>query len=395
MSQEATPQGSADATPREAITRAGEALRDLESAQATDQKLGALTRLAVGIVVVLAWVGLLVHTFLEDRSPQVDPTSVALLAVALIAPFVSRLKALEVGGAKAEWQEGAAVSLKEIVRVVGMQQAAIARLFEEVAAREASATTGPPQALTDSEPADRVPEEVPRALRRLVWVDDHPEHNAYELESLRHLFEVVAVKSNQEALDLVEQQDVDALISDVGRDYDRRGDDPGGVQLVHALRQQFPDRQVPILYYTSARSIQRYGNLLESQGALVVTSLFSDLLRVLRTLEQKYLETTARSVASRHGRIRERKTMEDPDVVVEVHRGLVVGIQVASWLQRPPFDAFVNRSNALVHALEQGGITRAVLLTRPDVLDDRLRTWATEHQVEIVHPEQLADVLTG
>src|SRR5262245_61309461 len=182
------PGTSPNTTPQAAVERAQDALRQLERSQATERRIGKLTRVAVVAVVLLAWTGVIVHTFFEDSAPKVDSTSVALLAVALIAPFVSRLKALEVGGAKAEWQEGAAYSLKEILRVLGMQQDAISQLFDEVVARAASgADVQMPVSTAEPEVGRTI--DKPLTLRRLLWVDDHPENNAYELESLRRVVE--------------------------------------------------------------------------------------------------------------------------------------------------------------------------------------------------------------
>ncbi|WP_432948310.1 response regulator [Kribbella sp. CA-253562] len=374
----------------EALDRADEALRKLEQGQVAELKMGKLTRSAVFAVVVLAWAGLIVHTFFEDNAPQVDSTSVALLAVALIAPFVSRLKALEVGGAKAEWQD-AAVSLKEILGVLRQQQDAISQLFGEVTAR---VTTGADTQSAASMPESRVdlPDDKPRTLRRVLWVDDHPENNTYELESLRQILDVVTAKTNEEAFAVLRETEVDAVISDVNRDFERSGQLPGGVQLLRDLNQDPAYIQLPVLFYTSTGAIQRYGADLEADGALIVTSLFSDLLRMLRQVEEQFLEITARVVATRRGNLRDQPD-GTPDVVVELPNGSIIGIEVASWLQRPQMSAFVDRANHLLAAIDRDAITHGVLLARPDVLDDRRRMWAAERKIELASPDRLAQLL--
>ncbi|WP_112242456.1 response regulator [Kribbella monticola] len=373
-----------------ALDRADEALRKLEQGQVDELKVGKVTRAAVLVVVLLAWAGLIVHTFLEDQAPQVDSTSVALLAVALIAPFVSRLKALEVGGAKAEWQD-AAVSLKEILGVLRQQQDAISQLFGEVAARVTTGADAQPVATTPESRVD-LPDDKPRTLRRVLWVDDHPENNSYELESLRQILDVITAKTNEEAFALLANLEIDAVISDVGRDYDKSGQPPGGVQLLRDLGQHPTYNRLPVFYYTSSTSIQRYGAELEASGALIVTSLFSDLLRKLRQLEEQFLEITARVVAMRRGSLREESN-GTPDVVVQLPNGMVIGIEVASWLQRPQMAAFVDRANRLVEAIDRGHITQGVLLVRPDVLDERRRTWASERKIRLVGPDELGPLL--
>jgi hypothetical protein len=66
---------------------------------------------------------------------------------------------------------------------------------------------------------------------------------------------------------------------------------------------------------------------------------------------------------------------------------------IASWLQRPQMTAFVDRVNKLVAAVAGHEITRGILLVRPDVLDDRRRTWAAEHNIELTGPAELAKLL--
>lgn len=382
--------GGSDTSPREALERAKDALKRLEAGQASEHRLTAGTRFTVAAVIVLAWGGLIVHTFLEEDAPKVDSTSVALLAVALVAPFVSRLKALEVGGAKAEWREGAEVGLKELVQLVGMQQAALEQLFDEVVRTATASDTddAPPRAGSTLRPAD-VP---PQPLRRLLWVDDHPEYNTYEMDSLHGILDVVTAKTNDEAFAVLESQAIDAVISDVGRDMDRPGDPPGGVQLLHELRQRYPTRNLPVAYYTSDRAIKQYGQELVDLGAAGMTSLFSELLRILRQVDQENWEFLASAVAQKYGAIRTPRDLDSPDVVVELPDG-TVGIEVASWLQRPQMSAFTDRARRLCAGMERGDLTRGLLLVRPEVLDDRRRAWAEERRIELVAPDQLSEAL--
>ena len=377
-------------SPRDALERAAEALRVLENSQVKEHDAGLVARLAVWAVILLASAGLVVHTFFEEKRPQVDSTSVALLAVALIAPFVSRLKALEVGGAKAEWQEGAAVSLKEIIDLLGKQQAAIEQLFDEVTARAASG----PDAPTDSSrtPQTERPEQPVRPLQHLLWVDDHPENNAYELDSLRRLLRVTTTRTNDEAFRLLEGQEIDAVISDVGRDYDEPGQPPGGVRFIQELRGRYPERRLPVLYYTSRGSVQRYGKQLEEAGAAALATLFSELLQGLRQVEDATLGTIARTVAGERGAIHAGGSA-DLDVVVDLPNGRRVGIEVGSWLQRPQMAAFTDRVGRLTQAIAAGQISQGILLARPEVLDGRRRDWATDHRVEVVAPSELPAAL--
>lgn len=379
-------------SPSEAIERAEKALRNLEDLQHAEQQHGRVFQVAVGAIAVVAIVALVVHTFFEDDAPKVDSTSVALLAIALLAPFVPRLKALELGGAKAEWREGTADSLKEIVELARMQQAAIRQLFDELLARTAAGS--------EPEPPTHVAERLvegsqasSKSLRRVLWVDDHPEYNTYELESLRRIFDVVTATSNDEAFTILGQREIDALITDVGRDEDSAGDLPGGVRLVHSIREGSGTAQLPILVYTSAASIQRFGPDLDAHGAIVVTSLFSDLLRVLRQVEQRALETTALEIGRRHGQVDTVPDVDGVDLTVVLPNGVTVGVEVCSWLQIPQMNAFTERVARVIDAQHPGRFSRAVLVVRQGVLDDRQREWAARHHVEVATIADLGQVL--
>lgn len=392
MTDGVDPASTSRPSPREALERAKDALTKLEEDQAAERRLRGGTRIAVVGVIMLAWAGLIIHTFLEKEAPRVDSTSVALLALALIAPFVSRLKALEVGGAKAEWLEGAEVGLTQVVHLAGMHQAALEQLFEEVtrAAATSDNVDAPP-------PADRAlgaTTSLAQPLRSLLWVDDHPENNAYEMESLSGILHVVAVKTNEEAFRVLESQEIDAVVSDVRRDYDRVGEAPGGVRLLQELQHRYPESDLPVVYYTSTRSVERYGQELMQQGATGLTSLYSDLLRVLREVDKRNLESLALGIGKQHGIVRVRSaTGPGPDVIVELEDGSVLGIEVASWLERPQMAAFVDRAGRLLEALDRGAITRGLLLVRPEVLDDRQRVWAEEHRIELVSPRHLGEAI--
>jgi CheY-like chemotaxis protein len=373
-------------SPQQAIERAQQALKELQDAQDRRDPVGVLTHLAVWAVSLCAVVGLVVHTFFEAKAPQVDTTSVALLAVALIAPFVPRLKALEVGGAKAEWAEGATGSLRDMLSVLHMQQEAISQLFNEV---KAAAVTGP-DPLTVSPAVENLSGQAPaRSLQNVLWVDDHPENNTYELDSLQESFTVITARSNAEAQKVLANVQIDAVISDIGRDDDSIGGDPGGVQLMEILRASFGAEGPPILYYTSEKSVRRYGSELEAEGAVVVTSLFSGLTRGLRQLEERNLEGLAAQAAAEVGEIVELGVEGAPDVIVRLSNGRKVGIEVGSWLQRPQMSGVAGHIARLSSAREKRDIEVGLLLHRPGVLDSRRREFAAQHVVFPVEPSSL------
>jgi CheY-like chemotaxis protein len=375
-------------SPGEALDRAEQALDQLEKIHSGQHVVGIISRLAIWVVVALAICGLVVHTFLEAHHPQVDSTSVALLAVALIAPFVPKLKALELGGAKAEWQETAVVGLKDTLDVLRSQQEAIRQLFSEVANASTTGSQTAPITPLGSEPGLS-----PRPLRRILWVDDHPENNEYELSSLRESFDIVTAKSNDEASTILDCEKIDAGISDMGRDSDTAGQTLGGIRLFDLLQDRSATKHLPVLFYTSEYSVRKYGEALERRGAVTVTSLFSVLVQGLRQLEVAALENVAMTVAARHGTVCPPTGDQYADVVVELPDSDRVGIEVVSWLRRPQMAAFADRVRRLTDAVAEGKITQGILLVGRDVLDERRLAWAAEHQVYVVGPDELEQAL--
>ena len=67
----------------------------------------------------------------------------------------------------------------------------------------------------------------PRTVRRLanarvLWVDDKPDNNRYEREALEALgIRFVTARSTQEAMERLQRQHFDVIISDMGRDQDQ------------------------------------------------------------------------------------------------------------------------------------------------------------------------------
>ncbi len=70
----------------------------------------------------------------------------------------------------------------------------------------------------------------PRTVRRLanarvLWVDDYPENNRYEREALEALgIRFVTARSTLEAMERLQRQHFDVIISDMGREPDEKAD---------------------------------------------------------------------------------------------------------------------------------------------------------------------------
>ncbi len=87
---------------------------------------------------------------------------------------------------------------------------------------------------------------------RILWVDDNPESNRYEIMLFTSLgAEVVTSTSTGEAVELLRAESWDLVLSDMSRDG--RGDE--GLRLLEWIRSQAV--QVPLVFYVMARETDR------------------------------------------------------------------------------------------------------------------------------------------
>ena len=112
------------------------------------------------------------------------------------------------------------------------------------AEEEVPAVVGALQAARSGSSGLRRAEQVGSVLRgaRVLWVDDHPENNAWEREMFRVLGVVIlAVESTRSALDSLKGESFDLLISDIRRDNE------DGLDGVNEIRRAMPT--LPIVFY--------------------------------------------------------------------------------------------------------------------------------------------------
>ena len=126
----------------------------------------------------------------------------------------------------------------------------------------------------------------PRVLRRasqatVLWVDDHPDNNIHERQSLEALgvsFQLAT--STEEALDKVAKRHFDVIISDMNRPPDSRA----GYTLLENLRTS--GDQTPFIIYAGA-SAPGYKVEARRRGALGSTNRASELFEyVLAALQR-------------------------------------------------------------------------------------------------------------
>lgn len=85
---------------------------------------------------------------------------------------------------------------------------------------------------------------------RILWIDDHPEHNAAEVAALELSgATVLSVRTNATALNILSDNYFDLVISDIGRD------EPFGPSGLHLFTQMVRRRSIsalpPMIFYSS------------------------------------------------------------------------------------------------------------------------------------------------
>jgi CheY-like chemotaxis protein len=108
-------------------------------------------------------------------------------------------------------------------------------------------------------------------LARLLWVDDDPDNNLYETVALEQLGRFVTkATSTEAALRYLDELKFALIITDLGRDHDRRA----GEELIRRVRAQ--GQSLPIVVYTMDAA-QKRADLL-ALGADAVVDLPHELI---------------------------------------------------------------------------------------------------------------------
>jgi CheY-like chemotaxis protein len=144
-------------------------------------------------------------------------------------------------------------------------------------------------------PADDMPKPAPEsvawtpAIERprpsgVLWVDDHPDHHAVQVERLqRYRVLVDTARSTGEALEKLSNHRYQLVVSNMARDENGRAAQSAGVDLVRAIRSL--DRDTPIAIYANGHAAQRYGDEALAAGANLATGSSFELFEELRKLD--------------------------------------------------------------------------------------------------------------
>ena len=171
-----------------------------------------------------------------------EPASILVASATFLAAEVAR-KPADAFATKL-WETVKAALRKILEREPGPTDVSVATIRK--AQEELPAVAGALQAARSRSTGLRRAEQVEKVLRgaRLLWVDDHPENNAWERELFRSLgVVIVPVESTRSALACLQTETFDLVLSDIRRD-DESTDGLEGATQIHAARPT-----VPILFY--------------------------------------------------------------------------------------------------------------------------------------------------
>ncbi len=199
--------------------------------------------------------------------PVIAAVVLFLLAPTLRRVIGTRAFSVKIGTMEVSVQQ-ASVNLAKQITELQDEVNALRRASNPSVA--APAVAEPPSANAPSSPR----------FRRVLWVDDNPSNNAYEIKKLRDAgLEVVLAESTAKAMETltVSADGFDAVITDMGRTEDGRYQATAGLTLIKQIRDMGEEK--PIFVYAGRRGRELRDQIIEA-GAMVPGSsleLFSAL----------------------------------------------------------------------------------------------------------------------
>jgi CheY-like chemotaxis protein len=138
-------------------------------------------------------------------------------------------------------------------------------------------------------PAGPAPEARPAMLaplteKRILWVDDRPDNNAYEIAKLqKDGYDIQRVVSTEAALDVLRSLSgaPEVIISDMGRREGLLHRKTAGLELIREVRSM--GSKTPIFIYSSAGAPGEYSDQVRSAGGDGITSSPIVLFRLIET----------------------------------------------------------------------------------------------------------------
>ena len=170
--------------------------------------------------------------------------------------------------------------IADLQESLGDMQAELAQLKSSPAAATAAAATAPA-------PVSPTPhqESKPKGFR-VLWVDDNPKNNSYEVANLMEKgFMVDIAKTTADGLQLFSRNDYNLVLSDMGRKEGNEYVVDAGMRLVRTLREGSTD--LPIGIYCGRHSVAKYKEEALRIGANIITASTMELMQFIDQVAKK------------------------------------------------------------------------------------------------------------
>lgn len=219
---------------------------------------------------------------------ELSAETIALVIIAVLPWLSSIIRSVELPG-------GGKVTFRENEQPVSVQNAftqlyrQVADLQDQIHELETLRSTSEP-IVAEPEPSSE--NLIAAATKSILWVDDKPENNAFEIAKLKaEDYSVVESTSTDNAMkQLQEGLSVDVIITDMGRTEGKEYIPDAGLQLIKKIRDA--SINVPIFCYTSPKAAQRHHDQTLEAGGNGATASPTALFQMIRRSTMRAADAT-------------------------------------------------------------------------------------------------------
>ncbi len=205
-----------------------------------------------------------------------------------------------------------------------------------------------------------------RLTRRVLWVDDLPSGNSYEIAACndRGVRVELATTTADALRQLADDSGFDAIVTDMYRTEDGESRPTAGLSLLRELKQR--DIDILVVVYASQSGVDRHRDAALELGAVGVTADPTALLELLAiNYGPRFSKRFARQVQQELERSRSNPVREPRDSPIDFKArrdGEVLGVDVkSSWGP----DVSVRQVRAKLEAIRQAGYDFPVWIVTP------------------------------
>lgn len=212
--------------------------------------------------------------------------TIALVIIAVLPWLSSIIRSVELPG-------GGKVTFRDNELPVSVQNA-FTQLYRQIAdlqnkVQELETLHSSSEPIAAEKPLDTP---TAAATKSILWVDDKPENNAFEIAKLKaEDYSVVESTSTDNAMkQLQEGLTVDVIITDMGRKEGKKYIPDAGIQLIKKIRDA--SINVPVLCYTSPKAAQRHHDQTLAAGGDGATASPTALFQMIRSSTMRAEDVT-------------------------------------------------------------------------------------------------------